>query len=248
MTIPQEPLIEETLSRIEVTTEGPDELTDILNSPRPKKDWDGNEIAATADESFLFIRYPENGLKPSTVRRLICRELEARGHAADDWIAISLLGLMSVARKPSESAIEFANQFLDTMRPAVLHHIVAKTHAPCMDQLFRVELGDVFFERFDPSKILYWLDKGGTSRFFWDPEKVPECYSFRRNPFNIQLISWDLILSESSFQKMDESEGGKFLDAYYSSVFYCYKDEIKKLILEGSLVLEAGKLHYFGDS
>jgi hypothetical protein len=106
----------------------------------------------------------------------------------------------------------------------------------------------VFFERFDTSKILYWLDKGGTSRFFWDPEKVPECYSFRRNPFNIQLISWDLILPDSSFQKMDESEGGKFLDAYYSSVFYCYKDEIKKLILDGSLVLEAGKLHYFGDS
>ena len=245
MTIPNDPKFESTLSGIHLTSDAPDRLTDIFIHRDP---------AAPPDfgENFkypLFLRYPESNLKPSAVRRLICRELAHRGHPSNDWIAISVLGLMAESRGAAVSAVDHANYCLDRISETTFHHSIAKQNAPCSDKLFQIECGDVYFEYFNPSKILYWLTRAGVSHFVTDPDKLEGCLSFRRKPFTVKTINWeDIAHSDAPLLQRNNEQSMLIVNEYYSSVFQYFIPELRDLVIEGSVVFEAGGLHLFGDS
>lgn len=227
MAIPNSPEFEDFLSSTRV----------VLNRPT------GPSVAfsTTHGREPLYLEYPAARLSLQAVLRAICRELRLHGSVTDPDVAVAVLGILSETRPPATPAVAHANYCLSRVHTAQVHqHLVLPI--PCPPG-YEIEVGDVRLRAFDPSRLLYWADRG-RSQFPVDLLGFSGHTALERKCIGVCLLNWDSLADCGS--RAVATRGSDFflglLDAYYAAAFRHLMKEIPDRVRGALLVLEAGAL------
>ena len=195
-----------------------------------------------SDVTLLYLSYPAMELKLDSVLHKIESELVSLGYSSNQEIALATLVIIVETKDPEIPLVTHANQCLSLVKKAKLHMQVVAPNIP--EPGYRWQIAEFVFRAFNPKKILYWADRGG-SNYPVDIMQYRDCIALERTPFFTKIIDWDKVPGfYGFFEKWGEEITIRVLDNYYNAVFGDHLDEIPHLIKERLLILESGALVY----
>jgi len=222
------------LAGTHVQAEVPERPYILLNVP-------GRDNVPGAPElgSQLYLAYPELKLKLDSVLQVIVNTLEKSGHPADRDVAIAVLGLTVESRDPETPPVDHLAASMRNLRGASLRQaVVFPGHTPHRDG-YRIELGSIVFQRFDPSVLLMLANRGG-SEFAEDLTSMTGSFSIQMHPVNTHALDWWHGPWPSALAaQWSEPDRSNLLDAYYHSAWRVHYLRIPDRASDEALILEA---------
>ena len=193
-----------------------------------------------SDVTLLYLSYPEMELKLDSLLHKIESELVSLGCSSNQEIALATLVIIVETKDPEIPLVTHVNQCLSLVNKAKLHMQVVAPNKPKPG--YRLQIAEFVLRAFNPEKILYWADRGGSS-YPVDLMQYRDWIALERTPFDTTIIDWDKVPGLHGFsEKWGEELAIRILDNYYHAVFVDHLDEIPDLIKERLLILESGAL------
>jgi hypothetical protein len=194
-----------------------------------------------AEATTLFLEYPDTELKLSSILRRIESELRALGGAADESVALAVLGLVAESRVDGVSWVEHANRCIAKTHESTLSQFAILPSEPTSN--YRITREQYSLNAFDPTRLLYWASRGGSS-YPIDLRALAGQFCIELAPRRTALIHWDEVPGYLQIVGRwgEQTALTSILDVYYQAVAEYFLNGVPDLVEDDLAIYEAGSL------
>lgn len=190
----------------------------------------------------LWLAYPPTKVQLDSVLKKLAETLSTAGSPATRSVALAVLGLI-VETKGPEHHVEHANRLLSELRKArVSLNFVSPSPLPNAD--IRADYGPITIEPFDPRKLEYWAQRGG-SRWPIAPQELRGRVALVSEPQDVALINTDQLPGAERLLRHWGQATITLVDAYFQSVADASVEKLKREISQRLGLVEAAGIAGF---